>query len=74
MIKTIEIEAFIDENENPTCVIDIDDDLQCCVFYHYSRGFYNEEECKFDGTALKRRAHGKGHLIPSKSCPVWRKL
>jgi hypothetical protein len=73
MKKTIQIEAFIDENKNPTCAIDLDDSLQFCIFYHYGRGVYNNEECSFDGTALKRRAQGKGHLIPSKTCPLWSK-
>jgi hypothetical protein len=73
MKKTIQIEAFIDENENPTCCLDIDDNLQFCVFYNFGRGIYNDEVCTYDGTALKRRSQGAGHLIPSETCPLWSK-
>lgn len=65
MIRTIEVEAFVDDDERPTCAKDVN--LHMCRFIG-TRKFGFVEVCLVTGIDLDRE---DGFLRPCKGCPVW---
>lgn len=62
MIKSIDIKAYIDKNNNPCCAESFYDN-KVCIFYRTSRMGCNEI-CIFLDQLLERRGSGEGTLRP----------
>lgn len=69
MQKSIQVEAFVTPDGQPTCALD----QRCgkvCMFKG-SRKFGLTEICVINGQDLSRGPNDEGYLIPDVACPIW---